>query len=197
MKSPRAIKRRRKFKVVIAKPKPRISKSLGNAQEVYEYIFKTMRPQHMTLKDLKRLKIGQSIDVVLWDRNWNDWLFTRGAFGQGHIKPNVPTDVRKFFKKNRHQIVYKGGNKWEIRYPFGKSIVHPVEVNLCVKGKETWGPVENGKTCKCQGKPRKINGLPDSTRIGWRGPMALWSSLKAGKVYWDEDFPNEKKYFKC
>ena len=154
------------------------------SREMYDFIEKSKR-KHLTLKDVKRMKVGDKIDVVIWDRNFEEgWIWNEA------IK-NKPYTPKYFFRRNRHQLTYLGDMKWNIKYPFGETICHNIELDVSELGTNwKWSPIfkeyitlkndfVNGRIKKLD-KPIKKHWseFPDSTRVGWRGPIMLWEKLE-------------------
>ena len=130
------------------------------------------------------MSIGDTIDVVIWDRNFEEnWIWNK-AENMKLYDPEV------FFKSNRHKLTYKGDMIWDITFPFGKTITHPIHIDISnIQTDWKWCVIDgtDGEihiTHKVDGtavdKPIHINwsDFPENTRVGWRGPIMLWSELK-------------------
>jgi hypothetical protein len=149
---------------------------------------------YFNISDFKKLKIGDTIDVVLWDRNFEEYEIWDS------LKPNKKYNVERFFKENRAQITYKGDLKWDIDFAFGEKFTHPIHLNTKhLKTNWTWVPVKNkmvtikseivdrGKKIPKSWKPINMHWeeFPEKTYVGWRGPIMLWKYLKnVPKIYW-------------
>jgi len=156
--------------------------------EVYGFI-KDCQNMHLTLGDVKDLQVGDELDVVIWDRNFEEyWIWNKAV-------ENQPYDPWKFFKANRHKVTYRGNMSWNIHFNFGEIILHPIHLNT--ENLET-----NWKWCAIDETDGKIHikteivkdgeeipehweekhmhwtEFPDSTRVGWRGPMMFWKELE-------------------
>ena len=94
--------------------------------EMYDYI-KMTKPLHLTLGDVRELKVGDKIDVICWDRNWEEYWIWDNA------EKDKPYDPREFFKGSKQILEYKGGCTWDINFSFGEMIVHPFHVSLDTK----------------------------------------------------------------
>ena len=156
------------------------------ALEMRQFI-ETSKPNHLTLGDIKQLSPGDSLDVVIWDRNFEEgWIWSAA-------EENHPYDPTFFFRENRHKLVMKGNLIWDIHYSWGQVVRHPIEFDVSdMNTKWTWAPVKNGVIqidnafldgdSQWAVNSRKIHNksqdeFPDSTRVGWRGPIMLWDKL--------------------
>jgi hypothetical protein len=144
--------------------------------DVYEFIDSCI-DEHLTLGDVKDLATGAQLDVVVWDRNFDDgWIYTSSERGR-HYTPE------EFFETNRRTLTIVGHPMaWEIEFPSG---THQHHMELCIDDEgNKWRPI------RCDGSvmgadDSENNGMwadwDDDTRVGWRGPMMLWDRL-AGKA---------------
>ncbi len=104
-------------------------------------------------------------------------------------------DPQIFFAKNRHQITYKGNMIWDISFFFGETIRHPVHLDTSnLQTYQKWCAIDenDGKIhitteiidideeIPSEWKPKHIHWteFPEDTRVGWRGPIMLWSELE-------------------
>ena len=163
---------------------------------MYHFI-KACKSQHLTIADVKNLKIGDKIDVIIWDRNFEEnWIWD-------HAESEKPYDPQTFFKSNHHQLTYAGNMTWHIHFDFGETITHPIHLDTSdLETRYTWCALENdgfihitdevikcGEKIPTEWKPKHIHWtkFPDSTRVGWRGPIMLWEKLKNKTyVYYDK-----------
>lgn len=153
--------------------------------EIYEFI-ENCKDKHLTLGDLEKLKFGDTLDVVIWDRNFEECWIWDGA------ERNVKYDPKYFFRENHHTIKYLGDYMWDINFNFGGTYSHPV--HLDVSSMDTnwkWYALENNeikityevlnkgeKIPKGKKAPYKhITEFDKNTRVGWRGPIMLWDEL--------------------
>jgi len=180
--------------------------------ELYQFVNKTTRPFHLTLHDILELKKEETLDVVIWDRNFEEnWIWD-------HATLNEPYDPRVFFAENRCTLTFHGTEpslqqcgcgefhkmymSWGITFPFGKTYVHTLHVDTTkLDTNWHWVPldaqdgmlhidsyvVKTGEK-NPEGWDRidmRWQDLPKSTRVGWRGPIMRWRDLKGlPKVYW-------------
>ena len=149
--------------------------------ELYDFIEHT-RDKHLTLNDVKALKIGDTLDVVIWDRNFEEARIWNSPEGKEYTP-------KWFFADNRVTLTYLGNLEWDMVFAWDtkqkfRHEVHVDTIGLNKKG-HTWCPVCNGKiTCT----RKSVDKLPGTTRVGWRGPAMLWSNLGSNpKVYWNSD----------
>ena len=168
---------------------------MKSAQKMYEFVNVFSRGKHLTIKDVTQLGIGETLDVVIWDRNFEEyWIWDNAESGKNY-------DAEEFFKHNRNQITYKGNMEWDIHFSFVETIEHPVHLDTTgVETNWTWVAIgTDGKihiTKEILNKEEKIpshwkpkhihwSEFPEDTRVGWRGPMMLWKDLKdAPRVYY-------------
>jgi hypothetical protein len=132
---------------------------------------------HLTLGDVKTLDVGTQLDVVVWDRNFEDgWIYTMSERG----KPYSPEE---FFASNRRTLTIVSHHMaWDIEFPSG---THQHHIEICIDDEgNKWRPIT------CDGSVRnadygtedehngKWEDWEDHVRVGWRGPMMLWSKLE-------------------
>ena len=188
------------------------SKNLEVAVEMYEFINTTSRPYHLTIADIKKLKLGDELDVVIWDGNFEESDNIWGVVSTGTY------DSWELFKGNRHKITHKeaphGLGELEIHFGWGETILHYIDLNVTDFIKETywtWAPVHEdgsihitdeylprGRDKIPEGwKAKHINWteFPETTRAGWRGPIMLWENLKKLPQvrYIEHYFPKDPK----
>jgi len=157
--------------------------------EMYHFVHAT-KDQHLTLADIKHLNVGDALDVVIWDGNWEEyWAWEKAE----NLKPYSPEE---FFTKNRHKLVYRGNLTWDIHFRFGEVIEHPVHLNTehlqtycrwCAVDEKDgkihitseYLPRGQDKIPICwRAKHIHWTKFPETTRVGWRGPIMLWEKLK-------------------
>lgn len=167
--------------------------------EMYTYI-RDSSEDHLRLSDVKNMKINDTIDVVIWDRNFEEhWIWDEAISEKLY-------DAETFFAYNRHQLTYLGNMTWTINYPWGGKIDHPIHLDVssletywkwCLIDETdgyihiTYEIVKKGEKIPENWKPKHIHwtDFADTTRVGWRGPIMLWSKLaNAPKIYYKKDF---------
>lgn len=154
---------------------------MSKRMEMYELI-KHLKPYHLTVKDLKTLNVGDTLDVAIFDRNMEDGKIW-------DLKPKKLYDVVDFFSETRHTVTLSEIS-WHILFNYGdkhESIEHYLHIDMtdlpqshllkhdcenCV-----WHPVDR------EGRIGDVywRDLPDSTRVGWRGEAMLWKDLQESK----------------
>ena len=161
--------------------------------DMYEWI-NYYKSNHLVINDLKKMNVGDTLDVVIFDRNFEEY------FIWPKLKKNKSYTPKYFFKGNRHQIKYNGDLTWDITYSFGCIAHHPIEINVSKFDLGfTWYPltgenmilntkIVNNKTVKLPKKNQlKIHwtDFPKNTSIGWRGPIMLWKNINnTTKIMW-------------
>lgn len=152
---------------------------------MYKFI-ENCKDKHITLGKLEELNIGDTLDVVIWDRNFAEYWIWENA------KENVNYNPKDFFVSNHHSIKYLGDYKWDINFNNCETFTHPI--HLDVSSMDTnwkWWPLENNEikifheilNISKELPPNKkvpqkhITEFDKNTRIGWRGPIMLWSEL--------------------
>jgi hypothetical protein len=161
--------------------------------ELYRFIEET-RDHHLTIGDLKMLEPGSRLEVAIFDWNFEEYWIWNEAVSKQRYDPKV------FFERNRRELIYKGDMSWDIVFPFG-TINHPVHIeirpNYWCPVDADWQQIRDGCTVcskeEAEGITYDLQSLPDSTRIGWRGPIIRWKDIDIkGEVYYIEGyFPNE------
>ena len=153
--------------------------------EMYQFI-KDCVPHSLTVGDIKKLKVGDVIDVVIWDPN----------FEENHIWDNCESnkeyDAKEFFQDSHCKLTIKNNLEWDILYSWGENTIHPIHVKISINGKERWKEITpNGisSECKCElcNKNHELQkhhtalvtweNLSDDTHVGWRGYSMLWDKL--------------------
>lgn len=167
-----------------------------NALEMKNFIRVYSKDKHLTLGDVKQMSPGVTIDVVIWDRNYEEYWIWDNAEDKKEYDPE------EFFEQNRHQITYLGNMKWDIKFPFGETIAHPIHLDTSsLQTNWRWVAVEEdgfihittevvneGEEIPSHWEPKHMHWseFPDTTIVGWRGPIMLWDNLKnMPQVYYD------------
>lgn len=156
---------------------------MANAKNIYTYI-EDASHLYLTLADVERLDIGDELDVVIFDRNFEEYDIWKNK-----IK-GLPYPPQDMFRENRHTIRYMGMYTWEITFPFGVSHVHPIHLDLSYIGHYKWVPLTDDDNLYIRsnmpGDDIEINisEIPKETFVGWRGPIIRWNDLPQGMVVW-------------
>jgi hypothetical protein len=139
--------------------------------EMYTFI-NNCKSQHLTIADVKLLNIGDRLDVVIWDRNFEEsWIWTN-ADNEVAFPPDI------FFLSNRHTLTYIGNMTWNIHYPFGLNVIHNIELDVSkLDNIMKWYPISDDGNIKFLRVFKHWTDFPDNTRVGWRGPIMLWDKL--------------------
>ena len=165
--------------------------------QMYKFI-NNCQADHLTIADVKKLQPGDTLDVVIWDRNFEESWIWDNAENLKHYDPEI------FFKNNRHQLTYCGDMDWKIKFNFGETIYHTIHLNVShLDTYWTWVAIDekdgyihitdesvrNGHKIPEHWKPKHIHWseFPETTRAGWRGPIMLWSKLKDMPQVYNEE----------
>lgn len=160
------------------------------ATELYDFIA-ACKHAHLTLDDIKKWPKGHTVEVVCWENGFEDaWIRTEDAEEEKYYDPH------EFFEYNKCHVVKKGDYVWEILFPNKKDFEGPIDVNIGkdLDTKYTWYPLDDDKVLRTNtvhGKEIEIpvSIMPPTTRIGYNGPMMLWSKLpEFGKIYFQKKY---------
>lgn len=164
--------------------------------DMYKFIKKTSH-LHLTLEDVYNLKPGDELDVVIWDRNWEEnWVW-------GEANHNEVYSPEDFFLVNRRKVIYRGNMKWDIKFGHGTELmnIHVNTENLpSGKTKWTWLILDDGGeihvTEELDWENGTLNQLEEeeqlhfhhthfdpTTRVGWRGPIMKWEHVVNSSKY--------------
>ena len=155
--------------------------------DLYEFI-RITKPNHLTLGDVLKWRVGHVEDVVLWCEDFEDLWISDYAIKDKYYHPE------DFFAANRCKLVYQGNMKWDIIFCTGLIIEHHVHLNTsalntsvkwCAVNSDGYIHIDQDitPTCGHLSPNRKIIDMhwrefPTHTRIGWRGPIMSWKYLK-------------------
>jgi hypothetical protein len=161
--------------------------------EMYAWIDQH-KPKHLTIRDLKKWAVGETKDVIIFDRNFEEYSIWN------NFKKNKEYNPTHFFEDNQCKITYNGNLTWDIHYPFGGTACHNIELDIeKLNTGWHWSPLcEEYMILDTTTKNHRITKLPpkdqqkihwsqfdDDTRIGWRGPIMLWKDVEDDiKIYW-------------
>jgi hypothetical protein len=166
--------------------------------EIDDWIEET-KANHLRIGDISKFKHGEKIKVLVMDRNLYDTLYRINNENQLY----KATD---FFRESSAIYEHDCDLKGKIRYkwqslPEYNNNENDDDINdnkrwydlkFHIEYKNgNWYPLENGilpangeHDTKLLEFDHKWNDFPDNTRVGWRGPMMLWSNVEnAPDVY--------------
>ena len=150
-----------------------------------------MKPDWLTVKDVLQLTPGQSLKVLVLDRNVRD-IACEATKGGTSYTP------RRFFRNN-HAVFTRddrtdrltGTLKW-----WTGSTNDEFEFHLNYK-EGHWYPMRNGvlpandwqwSNRPLLGKRLKLDKIPLNWHVGWRGPMIPWAKLAgAPRIVWFDE----------
>ena len=145
--------------------------------DMHDWINK-YKNKHLTIKTLKKWKIGETKDVVIFDRNFDEHGINE-LEKQKCYKPDV------FFKNNRVKVKYNGDLTWEIHS--WERFCTNVELDVTSLNTNCMWDMIKDKHIVYGNKKKHWTKFDDNTRIGWRGPMMLWTDVKKGiKVFYKD-----------
>jgi len=169
---------------------------LEESVNIYDWLDdQNSKALHLTLGNVRMLEVGQELDVVIFDGNFEEY----GMWEK--YKKNEAYDPEDILQYNRTKIIYKGDFMWDIVMSDCGTFEHPVHLNVeHLPTNYTW--VEIDETDKGIHITREIlsegeempndtsthlhnTEIPDTTRAGWRGPIMLWEYVKdMPKIHW-------------
>jgi hypothetical protein len=163
---------------------------------IYDWLERN-KDQHLTIADIQKLKIGDTLDVVFFDRNFEEHgMWDKYVKGKAY----VPEDILQF---NRGKVTYLGNFEWDLYFPDCGTFKHPFHLEITGLNGTNWSwsaiNPEDGKIhvtnnifdCGKEHKNwkpihKKISEFPKTTRVGWRGPIMLWKRVyEMPKIYYD------------
>lgn len=145
-------------------------KEVYQGREMYALI-NELRPRHLTIGDLKKLDVGDELDVVMWDYNFEEKSIWSNP-------SDTPYPAEEFFSANRVKVKWCGNSKWEIMFYEDLRVIHDIEIAL---SDYIWTSLYSNLDPNFV-----LEDLPDDIRVGWRGPMMLWKNLKnVGQIFYE------------
>lgn len=169
--------------------------SINNALEMYDWIDE-MRLWWLNKTDVEQMKIGEEIDVLFLDRNFEEY-----GIWKNKEEKSQPQSPLNFFSSNLGKIRYLGDWRWLIITNAGK-FEHPI--HLCTKGlstnwswvgldKDNYVPINSEMTLNDTPQPNRkkmkisIDDFHELNAVGWRGPIIKTKYLKKlPKVYYKD-----------
>lgn len=145
------------------------------------------KQKFLTVSDIGRLKKGDTIKVLVLDRNLYDIVLEIND-------SNALYNACEFFRYNSATYVHEKGLQGKITYHFNNEDLTNDPFEFDVEFAEgNWYPLKNGylpaedeQGCfKLLGRKTKWDEFPLDTHIGWRGPMMFWEDVKKmPDIYW-------------
>ena len=143
------------------------------------------RPHHLCLLDVLQWQPGHQEELLLLDRNWNEY---------GHPTEAGVYPATDYFKRNKVLATYLGDYSWEFVWCQGGLPVNENKLHICTEGLATswcWRELDADNTFTLSSEeleeevplpertPQKlsISDFPALVRVGWRGPCLRWSQL--------------------
>lgn len=149
------------------------------------YMDEAGRGACLTIADVLAMQKGERVEVLVMDRNLCDHVC------KATPKPAEPPEI--FFEKARDGAVYIHGEgltgmiEWGWSAPKAGDLPVTVTFEFHIEYEPGyWYPLTDGYLPKSdpQGislfsypEPRHWSTFPETTRVGWRGPMVRWSKL--------------------
>eukprot|EP01098_Paradermamoeba_levis_P004679 TRINITY_DN1992_c0_g2_i6.p1 TRINITY_DN1992_c0_g2~~TRINITY_DN1992_c0_g2_i6.p1 ORF type:complete len:169 (-),score=23.78 TRINITY_DN1992_c0_g2_i6:277-783(-) len=122
---------------------------------------------HMMVKDIEELQDGESIEVLILDRNVLDV-----AASSKLNMPGVASRPEHFFRQNRHTLTKKEGNLGTLDLHYGGRHTDLKDIDIELLANNLWYPLQGGMR---DGK--HWSEYPPTSKVGWRGPMIRWTDL--------------------
>lgn len=196
-------------------PNFKLIATIGNndiLMDIYSYI-KEMSLNHLTLGYYRKMSPGDVLDVVIWDRNFEEYgIWPDSTKIPYEFKENTPYKATDLFGNNRAKILitnesiiatspceekvwcereFSPRKTWRITYYDGESEDLSLELNLGdwpemfnIEG-DCWYPINDQGDIILNDKKVNIADFPENVRIGYRGPIMLWKNIQsAPPLYW-------------
>jgi hypothetical protein len=134
------------------------------------------KPCHLTLADVKNLKIGDVLDVAIFYDNARYDLEPVDAMKPSYSYLDA-CDLQNMFKNNRFTVTYLGSYIWKIDDMH--SFVRDMPVHIDRKTLTTnWAPMHFwARNVADRLTDADAEQFPETIRVGCDGPMMLWSKL--------------------
>lgn len=155
-------------------PKPNF-----NGLEILDWK-ENVRNECLTINDILSLGKGEKIDVLIMDRNLSDWVCSVNEY-------NTLYKAENFFRTNKATYIHNHDLTGKIIWEEGDlNSEQPFEFHIEYQ-KDHWYPLKNNFLPKEDPQKFAFFSYPedkhymdfnDKTRVGWRGPMLLWSKMK-------------------
>jgi hypothetical protein len=159
-------------------PRPREDLG-GDALEWGDWV-DAVSPQCLTINDIQQFEPGQSYKLLVMDRNLGD-VITQANTAMVVYQPE------EFFRENTATYTHREGLSGTMIYHWrgGDSEPRAFEFEL-EYAPDCWYPLINGclPMVDPQGfakfeypEPKHWSTFPSNIRVGWRGPLMLWSKV--------------------
>lgn len=141
----------------------------------------------LTLGDVRAMEPRESLEVLALDRNIWDTVMQDGTKNRDH-RPQT------FFDQARANYVHDRECQGRFRWTQDGFEYQDFEFQIEFKH-GSWYPLTEGRLRALFPSDAPlidpyvchVSDLPDSTKVGWRGPMIPWDKLAdAPCVYWDQ-----------
>ena len=139
---------------------------------------------HLTIKDIENLSIGDELVILCIDRNFMDCIANN--YGQ---RPMV---AAHFFNES-YILTYKHEQDLHGKVKFRNLSTEFRDFNFDLEfKKDNWYPLndlgflpeaDQQGLMNFIGCERDYRNYPDNTRIGWRGPMVIWSTINSKDTF--------------
>lgn len=148
------------------------------------------REKWLKVGDIEKLKTGDTIKVLVMDRNLYDITMDIND-------PNTLYTSEHFFSQNTATYVHGSGLQGKLTFHIGNNddiVQDPFDFHVQYNG-SCWYPLKNGSLPAEDEQglfpllDREVgwDEFPLDTPIGWRGPMVLWENVEAmPDIYWYE-----------
>ena len=154
----------------------RVRGSAGVA-EAWDSWYALTRQHAMTVADIQALAPGESVDVVVFDRNWCDILLDshncpRNLPGMAHAPNEFCRNIKARFTKGDHPEHFLRGRLTLYAETEALDVNDggPFELEVLVADEDMWWPTVNGMS-GCNGDKAVADMPPNETKVGWRGHM--------------------------
>lgn len=165
-------------------------KKRQKVMSVYHWIEKTMKSKYLTIRHIVKMKRGQKIKFLCYDRNFCDCV----ADAPSPAKPSILCS-KCYIVEYIHDHDLHGKAKFMCDSAFEPFDFHLNYSGDCYYPLDDKGRLPNVDPqgfADFTGVKRDYRDFPQSTYVGWRGPILLWSDVQKSNVLvevppWEDD----------
>ena len=129
----------------------------------------------LQLKDIKKLKPGDQLRLVTFDRNILDII--DGAEREGKVIPSHCYSPKRYFHLINKVETYIHSHDLQGTMLWSWGEKGPFEFDALMESKATWYPFENGVMRYDKDKDVHYSQYPNTLRLGWRGQSFIYDKI--------------------